>query len=239
MNLAIIGAGESSRIKAKGWKRSKHMVTLNGECIMGRTIRIARAIGTRKVYCIINSHEPELKNYLLTTNFGLLLELTIQDTPSSMHSLFALAPYLMKESFCLVTVNSVFPEREFSEFINYSLLNNEIDGTLAITRYIDDEKPLCVAMNEEDIIMKFSDSKDGYNWATGGVYFLSPRIFDVMEYALEIGIYGLRNFLRLLVAKDYILKGYSFSKIVDVDHVSDIRIAEQLIRQDTCKRNLK
>jgi NDP-sugar pyrophosphorylase family protein len=165
-------------------------------------------------------------------DFGLPVDIIIQDTQSSMHSLFALAPYLMKEPFCLATTDSVFLESEFSEFINYSLLREDIDGTLAVTRYIDDEKPLCVAMDEEDTILKFSDSKECYNWATGGIYYFSPIIFKEMSYALENGIFRLRNFLRLLVARGHILKGFSFSKIIDVDHVTDIPKAEELIKSE-------
>lgn len=235
MNLAIIGAGESSRIKAEGLKGSKHMIKINGEYLIERIIRIARTNDVQKVNCIINSQEHELKKYLLTNNFGVPLELTVQDTQSSMHSLFALAPHLMKESFCLATTDCVFLESDFSEFINHSLLQEDVDGTLGITRYIDDEKPLCVAMDEEDTIIKFSDSKEGYNWATGGIYYFSPRIFEEMPFALATGVTRLRNFLRLLIDNDYKLKAFPFSKVIDVDHVSDIKIAEEFLFNHSAK----
>ena len=230
MNLAIIGAGESSRIKAEGLKGSKHLIKINGESLIERIIRFAKQNGIKKVFCIINEQEPELKEFLLHSNFGIPLQLVVKSTPSSMHSLFALAPFLKKESFCLTTVDSVFTENEYSEFLSYSKFQDDIDGVLAVTRYIDDEKPLCVAMDEQDIIIKFSDSKEGYNWATGGIYFFSPRIFDEVETALEKGILRLRNFLRLLISKGYVLKGFSFSKIIDVDHISDIVKAELFIK---------
>jgi len=230
MNLAIIAAGESSRIKAEGLKGSKHMIKINGEYLIERIIRIAVCAGIQKVHCIINSHEPELKEYLTTKNFGVPFNLAIQDTQSSMHSLFFLAPYLLQEPFCLATTDSVFLENDFSEFIAYAVAQKNIDGALAVTRYIDDEKPLCVAMDEGDTILKFSDSKEGYNWATGGIYYFSPRIFEEMKFAINCGISRLRNFLRLLVTHGYILKGCSFSKIIDVDHLSDIVKAEALLK---------
>ncbi|MCE5304279.1 NDP-sugar synthase [bacterium] len=229
MNLAIIGAGESSRIKSEGLKVSKHMIKINGEYLIERIIRIARNNGAQKVICIINSHEPELKEYLLTNNFGIPLKLIVQDTASSMHSLFALSPYLMKESFCLATTDSVFLENEFSDFINYSLSHQEVEGTLAVTQFIDDEKPLCVKMNEENTILQFFDSKDGCMWATGGIYYFSPKIFDEINSALETGTTRLRNFLRLLIANGYTLKAFPFSKIIDVDHISDIEKAKEFL----------
>jgi NDP-sugar pyrophosphorylase family protein len=229
MNLAIIGAGESSRLKAEGLRNSKHLIKINGEYLIERIIRIAKKNGTKNVFCIINSHEPELKEYLLKTNFGIPLKLVIKDTVSSMHSLFALAPYLTNEPFCLATTDAVFLEKDFSEFIDYSILQKQTDGILAITKYIDDEKPLCVLINESNTILEFSDSRDGYNWATGGIYYFSPKIFNEIESALETGILRLRNFFRHLLNKGYSLRGFSFPKIIDVDHVSDIKKAEKFL----------
>jgi NDP-sugar pyrophosphorylase family protein len=226
MNLAIIGAGESSRIKAEGLNIPKHLIKIKGEYLIERIIRIACRNNIDSVFCIINENEPELKEYLTSSNLPLPVQLIVKNTPGSMHSLFALSNYLKDDNFCLATVDSVFNENEFSDFITYSQQNkNDVDGVLAITNFIDDEKPLCVAMNDTDIIKKFSDNKDGYNWATGGLYYFSPVIFNEMKEALDTGILRLRNFLRLLVNKGYILKGFSFSKIIDIDHVSDIRKA--------------
>ncbi|MDP4175441.1 MAG: NTP transferase domain-containing protein [Bacteroidota bacterium] len=230
MNLAIIGAGESSRLKAEGLKIPKHLITLNDEFLIERIIRIARQNGIDKVCCIINEQEKELKNYLSVADFGIPFKFVVKSTVSSMHSLFALAPMLMKEPFCLATVDSVFDESEFSDFISYCKLQEDSDGVLAITRYIDDEKPLCVALDDKERIIKFSDAKEGYNWATGGLYYFVPEIFNEMQNALKLGIERLRNFLRFLISRGYVLKGYSFSKMIDVDHISDIKKAEEFLR---------
>jgi NDP-sugar pyrophosphorylase family protein len=226
MNLAIIGAGESSRIKAEGLNIPKHLIKIKGEFLIERIIRIACQNGINKVFCIINENEPELRDYLSVGNLPLPVQLVVKSTVSSMHSLFALSDFLKDDYFCLATVDSVFNENEFSDFINYSQLNkNDVDGVLAVTSFIDDEKPLCVAMDNEDTILKFSDKKEGYNWATGGLYYFSPAVFNEMQESLDSGILRLRNFLKLLVKKGYILKGFTFSKIIDVDHVSDIQKA--------------
>ncbi|MFA3782880.1 NTP transferase domain-containing protein [Melioribacteraceae bacterium 4301-Me] len=229
MNLAIIGAGESSRLKAEGLKIPKHLIKLNGEYLIERIIRIGGEKGFDKVFCIINSHEPELKNYLLNHKFNISVSLIVKDTESSMHSLFEMSQYLSNEPFCLATTDTVFLENEFSNFINYCKSTEKIDGILAITKFIDDEKPLCVSLDNENNIINFSDSKEGYFWATGGIYYFSNRIFELLPEALNLGIARLRNFLRLLIRNNYKLKAYSFSKIVDIDHVKDIKIAEELI----------
>lgn len=235
MNLAIIGAGESSRIKAEGLNTPKHLIKLGDEYLIERIIRIASENGVDAISCIINENEPELKEYLQSNKFSAPVKCIVKNTQSSMHSLFELSPHLTKEPFCLATTDSVFLENEFTDFINYCISNQDADGTLAVTQFIDDEKPLCVAMDEDDTIIKFSDSKEGYNWATGGIYYFSPRIFEEMPFALAIGVTRLRNFLRLLIDNDYKLKAFPFSKIIDVDHVSDIKIAEEFLFDHSAK----
>jgi len=235
MNLAIIGAGESSRIKAEGLTTSKHMIKINGEYLIKRIIRIGRSNGVQKVFCIINTHEPELKDYLLTNNFGIPLKLFVKDTESSMHSLFELSSHLQEEPFCLATTDSVFLENEFSDFLNYCLSDLDADGVLAVTQFIDDEKPLCVRFNDTNQITEFSDSKDGYLWASGGIYFFTPKIFEQVQNALNSNTVRLRNFLRLLVSSGYKLKVFPFSKIVDVDHLSDMKTAEEFLAYHKAK----
>lgn len=228
MNLAIIGTDNRTGSR-KELKSSKRMMKIKGEYLVERIIRIGRDKGIKKVFCIVNTHEPELQHYLATNKFGIPVKLIVQDTENSLHSLFVLAPFLMKEPFFLVTMDMVFTENEFSEFIAYSLLQDDTDGVLAVTRYLDDNEIICVAMDDKDIILKFSSSRDGYSWAAGGIYYFLPNVFNEMEYALQAGISSLSKSLQFLIAKRYILKGFSFSKIINVEHADDIAKAENLI----------
>jgi NDP-sugar pyrophosphorylase family protein len=230
MNLVIIGTNNTSCINTEGLNGFKPMIKINDEYPIERIIRIGRTNGIKKVFCITNSHDPELKQYLSENNFGVPLKLFVQDTENSLHSLFVLAPFLMKEPFFLITMDTVFIENEFSEFVTYSLMQEDTDGVLAVTKNGNDEKPLCVAMNDEDIILKFSDSRDGYSWATGGIYYFLPNVFNEMVYSIQSGISSLSKSLQLLIVRGYVLKGFSFSKIINVNHVADITKAKDLIR---------
>jgi len=53
MDLAIIGAGESSRLKAEGLQVSKHMIKINGEHLIERIIRIGRDNGLKKCFVLL------------------------------------------------------------------------------------------------------------------------------------------------------------------------------------------
>ncbi len=51
----------------------------------------------------------------------------------------------------------------------------------------------------------------------------------MIDDALLSGMSRLRNYLRYLLQKGYILKGYPFTKMIDVDHASDIQKAEEFL----------
>ncbi len=229
MNLAIIAAGEGSRMRAEGIMVPKPLVKINGVALIERIIQSAVNNGISKVCCIVNEQSPELREYLFSKNFGAEMNVLVRSTPSSMHSLFALAPTLRNGSFCLTTADTVFREDEFSAFLSRATRKQNIDGLLAVTQFIDDEHPLCVSMDDHRRILEFSDVRDNHAWATGGLYYFSPTIFDEMKTALERKIERLRNFLRLLLEKHYRLEGFPFSKIIDVDHVHDICVAEEFL----------
>jgi NDP-sugar pyrophosphorylase family protein len=230
MNLVIIETDNNSRTKTERLKSSKGLLKIKGEYLIERIIRIGQANGITRVFCIINSHEPELEHYLSTNNFGIAIQFIVPELRSPMHILFALTSTHNKEPFILVNSNSVFLESEFSEFVTYSLLQADAAGTIAVTRNLNDEKPVGVAMNDADIILKFNNSKEGYSWFNGGIYYFSPQILIETNYAFQSGITGIEKFLQFLIEKEYVLKGFSFSRIIKVENIADIAKAEDLIR---------
>ena len=56
-----------------------------------------------------------------------------------------------------------------------------------------------------------------------------PHILGEMDEAINSGMMRLRNFLKILVEKNYRLNAFKFSKIIDVDHYSDIVTAEEFL----------
>jgi NDP-sugar pyrophosphorylase family protein len=230
MNLAIIETNNNSRLKKRLLKSSRGMININGEYLIERLIRIGRKNGIEKVYCIIDSHDPELEKYLSDKNLETPPKLIVPNLSSPMHILFALTSIKNTEPFVIVNTNYVFLESEFSEFVTYSLLQEDADGILAVTKQLNDEEPLAVAMSDEDKILKFNNSKVGYNWVNGGIYYFSPQILNETKNAFIDSISGIEQFLQLLLVKGYILKGFSFSKIIKVETVADIAKATDLIK---------
>ena len=147
-----------------------------------------------------------------------------------MHSFAELAPYLSDGPFCLTTVDTIFCEEEFSQYINY-FAHCQYDGCMAVTDYIDDEKPLYVATNEQLHITGFHDTDEGDRYISGGIYCLRPSALQTLATCLKEGKSRMRNFQRALVSDGLKLKAFPFTKILDVDHVEDIVKAENFLQQ--------
>ncbi|MCC6254626.1 MAG: NTP transferase domain-containing protein [Ignavibacteriaceae bacterium] len=231
MDLAIIAAGEGLRLKEEGIQVPKPLVQINGTPIIKRIIDITRNTGKSSITCIINEKSEELETFLLKFSRTNPINLIVKSTPSSLHSLYQLNRFL-SAPFLLTTADSVFLESEFKSFVNYGMNLKDADGVIAVTDFIDDEKPLYVNVDERNKINDFKDENDGYEFVTGGLYLFKTDIQKEIDEAINSGVTRLRNFLRFLIQKDFRLYAYPFSKIIDVDHKSDIEKAEEFLNSN-------
>ena len=231
MRAGIIAAGEGSRLKSDGIACPKPLVPIDGVPLIERLLRTFVRSGITSVVCIVNENSLEIKKFVEDRQFGIPVQFVVKTTPSSMHSLFELSPYLMDGPFLLSTVDSVFSEDEFVTFLQCARDRARVsDGVLAVTDFIDDENPLFVQLEKEsDCISSFSKTETAH-LVTGGLYVFSPRIFDEKETVLTLRINRLRNFLSHLTHRGYRLEVYRFSKIIDVDRLHDITVAENFLR---------
>lgn len=231
MKFAIISAGEGSRLSQEGVKLPKPLVELNGEHMIDRLVRIFGDNGAEEIVIIINNEVQQTKEHLaeLQKTSKVPLRVVVKTTPSSMHSFYELSPFLGDGKFCLTTVDTIFREEEFSRFIGQFKLS-DLDGMMAVTDFIDDEKPLYISTDKDLNITGFHDTKvENCNYISGGIYCLTPKAIDVLQLCMDQGISRMRNFQRQLVAEGMHLKAYPFSKILDVDHAGDIVKAEEFL----------
>ena len=231
MKFAIISAGEGSRLAQEGVQLPKPLVQLNGMAMIDRLIHIFAKNGAEQVVVIINNEVAQTKEHLalLKKVSEMPLEVIVKTTPSSMHSFYELSTYLKDDKFCLTTVDTIFREEEFSRFIE-AFKASDKDGLMAVTDYIDDEKPLYISTDEELNITGFHDARTpDCRYISGGIYCLTPKSIDTLQRCMENGMSRMRNFQRQLVADGLHLGAYPFSKILDVDHASDIEKAEAFL----------
>lgn len=182
MKYAIIAAGEGSRLAQEGVERPKPLVELNGEPMIRRLFRIFSANGAEEIAVIANTIHPQTGAFIRSLQEeGCFapIRLVLKSTPSSMHSFHELAPYLKDAPFCLTTVDTVFREDEFAEYIR-RFETGDTDGMMAVTDYVDDEKPLYVGTDKDLRITGFHDTDEGDRYISGGIYCLRPRTLSTL-----------------------------------------------------------
>ena len=232
MTFAILAAGEGSRLAQEGVEMPKPLVKIGGEAMIDRLIRIFHDCGAEDIYIITNNLTALTQKHLQRLQeTDTKLHLIVKTTPSSMHSFYELRQVMGDGKFCLTTVDTIFREDEFREYIQTWQDSGE-DGMMAVTDYIDDEKPLYIATDEQLNITAFLD-QDPQRFISGGIYGLNEKSFPVIDKCIAEGQSRMRNFQRQLVKDGLRLKAYPFSKILDVDHASDIEKAEAFLDSKT------
>lgn len=230
MNYAIIAAGEGSRLAQEGVAKPKPLVDICGEPMIGRLVNLFCRCNAESISIIVNEQMTEVREYIESLSLDIPLNLVVKTTPSSMHSFFELSRVIPKGRFCLTTVDTIFREQDFRPYIEAMEADERYDGMMAVTDYIDDEKPLYVQTDDDLNITAFRDERyDGAKYISGGIYALNEKAIDVLADCMERGVARMRNFQRALVDAGLRLKAYPMGKILDVDHAGDIEKAENFI----------
>ena len=235
LNFGIIAAGEGSRLRQEGVSLPKPLVNIEGTPMIRRLIDIFCRCGAKSVAVIVNEEMTEVAEYLEKVREEILpvkLEMIVKSTPSSMHSFWHLSSLLKgKGRFIVTTVDTIFREEEFAAYARaYAEAPADVQGMMAITPFIDDEKPLYVETDADMRIVAFRDEAwEGVKYVSGGIYGLSDAAVDVLGRCVEQGVSRMRNYQRALVADGLDIRGYEIPKIVDVDHSADIATAEEFL----------
>lgn len=228
MDFAIIAAGEGSRLKKEGFDHPKPMVILEGLPMIHRLINIFIRNKAERIFIIINEQSYELEVYLNSLVLPVPLKIVKKTTQSSLHSFYQLTTCFVSNKVCLTTVDSVFNEEEFRGYITAFKKDENLDALMAVSTFIDDESPLYVSTDPGLKITGFDDEKTNQSaYVSGGIYCFRKSIFDTIKKAVDNGTERMRNFQRQLLTEGFYVQAYPFSKIIDVDHMRDITLAEK------------
>lgn len=236
MKFAIIAAGDGSRLAQEGVTEPKPLVKVRGERLIDRLIRIFMGNNATEIIVICNEQMSDVASHLkMIQDDGLNgrhvpLRFVIKSTPSSMHSFYELCHFLRDEPFILTTVDTIFDESEFHDYV-LSFQDKIAQGTAAlmgVTDYIDDEKPLYVGVDNVMRINGYYDTPQAdSHFISAGIYGLTAPSLDILEACIEKGESRMRNFQRALVAAGLQIEAYPLTKVFDIDHINDIRKADE------------
>lgn len=231
MKYAVLAAGDGSRLVQEGETRPKPLIRVGGEMLIDRLLRVFMTNDATEIAVICNSQMTAVAAYLESVRLAgeIPLRFMVRSTPSSMHSLWALRQWLDDAPFILTTVDTIFQEQTFAAYVQ-AFRQLTADGLMGVTDYIDDERPLYVSTDDTLRITDFTDISAHPHFISAGIYGLTPRCFETLERCIARGEQRMRNFQRALVADGFRLQAWPFSKVLDIDHVSDIRKAEEFLK---------
>lgn len=190
-----------------------------------RLVGIMKGCGADGIAVIVNGENPETVSLLK----GLPVDLVVKKTPTPMHSLMELAPYLEGDRFCVTTVDTVFSENRFRLMMD-EFSKTPFDGLMGVTSLIDDEKPLYVDVDSDMMICGFHDMQDGLRYVSAGIYALKAPALEVLGKCVGSGQTRMRYFQRRLLEAGMMLKAFDMGPVVDVDHVSDVARAQEIAK---------
>ncbi len=231
MKAGIIAAGIGERLAKSGVATPKPLVQVGGKPMIARTIEAAADLGVSSVACIVNEINRSVADYLASVAWPVPVEMVVKTTPSSMESLFQLAPLLGDEPFILLTVDAVFRRGVLEDFLEGARSRDGAKAVLALTDFVDDEKPLWVNVDARDRITAMGKAAEGSRFITAGFYYFTPDVFSIMDEARRREFSALRRFLGLLVDSGFPVYGQLVSKTIDVDYPEDIAKAEAYLKE--------
>jgi len=230
MKIGLIAAGQGERLRAGGYTQPKPLVPIAGHPLIDYVLGAAAAAGAREVACIVNETSEGIEAHCRRGWPQLHFEFVRRTTPSSMESLFALRPLLTETRFALLTVDAVFAPPVLRDFLRAAQQRTAADGVLAVSGFVDDEKPLWVRMANDGRIRALGAAARDGGVVTAGFYVFDPRVFEEIDAARAAGFTALRQFLGYLLERGYVLYGERVAKTVDVDRPDDVRAAEAFVR---------
>lgn len=233
MHYAIIAAGEGSRLQQEGVAWPKPLVRINGVPMIKRLIDMMMRLNPESLSIIVNEQMTQVSEYLRGLVLPVPLRLKVKSTPSSMHSFYEVAELIPDgaRKFVLTTVDTIFRSDDFARYVTGFERDVPQGGYMGVTTYIDDEKPLYVDVDGDMRVTAYRDQPfEGAKYISGGIYGLTPEAIDILRRCMADGVSRMRNYQRALIADGYPLRACDFSKVIDVDHASDIAVAEEMTR---------
>ena len=226
MQGLILAGGRGSRLAAEGVDTPKALVEVAGRPQIVHLIETFIDLGCASIVCMVRDDVPAAWEQRFGPRTH-AVPITIQScrTPSSFHTLvegLALVP--PGPVFCAM-VDTVMPVADWQRLyrgVTEQLAAGSL-AVLAVTPFVDDERPLYVTRDAAGLAVEISDQLAPPPLVTGGVYGLSPAARHIAATAPALP--RMRAFLRLLVRRGGPVATVEVARIIDLDHKRDLDAA--------------
>lgn len=235
MHGLILAGGEGSRLVADGITAPKALVPIGGVPQLVRLARKFETLGCDSLTCLVREgvNLDPVADDLALRRIPCIVKAC--HTPSSLHTLVeGLAAIPDGPVFCTM-VDTVMPSADWSSLYRSveRLLTTGADAVLAVTPFVDDERPLFAAVDHDGRVVGIGDRPTQPALVTGGVYGFSDRARTVAQAAVNASVERMRTFLRALVLTGHDVRAVEIAKIIDLDRRRDLELANAW--QDSCE----
>ncbi len=232
MEAALIAAGQGERLRQAGWVLPKPLVPVAGRPLLEYVLRGLVHAGAKRVVAALNTRGAPIEFYCRRFWPGLEFAFVYRDTPSSMESLFALEPLLRDEPFLLSAADTLVAPATVRQFWSRARQNPLPAVVLAVTPFVDDEKPLWVDFADDGRVVALGAKAEGSGWVTAGLYSVRRSAFGFAKAARAARLGALRGFLGLLLESGVTVQALPVGKCIDVDRPEDLRLAAQFVAEE-------
>lgn len=224
----IIAAGRGSRLAVGRPGILKPLVPVGGKPLIYWVVSGLRAAGFDSVVVLINGSGGPVRDYLKQTFSDIEWTFLQKDTATSWESFRLVSKELASRSgrFVLSTVDAIVPPVEVKRFAEEAFRDPASVAALALTGFVEDEKPLWADMESNGRISALGDDAVEKKAVTTGLYALTSSVADSMPSAKEFG--RLREFWMNLVNSGDLVRGVKLADTVDVDRPEDLAAAEKV-----------
>ncbi len=220
----IIAAGHGERLSART-NAPKPLVPVAGRPLAYWTVASLREAGVESITMLLNSRGEPVRRFLEEAFPSMAWSFISQDTASSWESFRLVSRRMAADSdlFLISTVDALLAPEDPSRFS--AAVPPGAEGAVALTEFVDDEKPLWASVGEDGWIRALGPDARGSGLVTAGLYALSAAAALTTE-GLEFA--RLRDYWAYLARRGR-LAGIRVGKAVDVDRPEDIEVAERFL----------
>jgi len=240
MHGLILAGGTGSRLAADGVDGPKAAVEIAGRPQVERLIETFASLGCPTITCMLREeaagselrHEPgapTTRNLIESAAARTRTPVRVVPcrTPSSLHTLVdGLAAVPTGDVFCTM-VDTVMRAQDWRHVYATAvdLLADGADAVLAVTPFVDDERPVWVERDSTGIVRRLGDGAVSPPCVTGGVYAFGSAVRREAVYARRAGVSRMRGFLARMVDEGARVATVEVTRIVDVDRRQDLELA--------------
>ncbi len=234
MRAAIIAAGEGSRLAKSHANVVKPLIPVAGKPLIHWVVEGLRSAGCETITVLTNSSGGAVASSLVAAFPSVEFDFVTADTASSFESFRLVSKRLAETAtngeFVVSTVDALIKTEDIARFIAECRASKAAAG-LALTKHVDDEKPLWADADANDRVTALGDQAKRKNAVTCGLYYMTRKAAERLPAA--DGHSRLRDFWQALVASGEVVRGVALSKSLDVDRPEDLDAAELFLQAES------